>query len=223
MDSMHDLGGMEGFGPVQPEDNNGSVFHAPWEGRVLGLQRAILYSEAWNIDVFRHAQERIHPIEYLSWSYYERWTHTLIATALERGLFSLDEFRAEVSLTGNLSESLKVLTVKDVDKTFVRGNFERDGIHDPQFSVGDLVITKELHVNGHTRLPRYARDKIGTIIAIRGRHVFPDAVVSHGAENPQWLYTVEFEGCEVWGEASDTTVSNLVDAFEPYLSRPEYD
>ena len=222
MDSIHDLGGMEGFGPVRPEDNE-PVFHAAWEGSVLGLQRSILYLGVWNIDVFRHAQERIHPIEYLSWSYYERWTHTLIATAVERGLFSMDELRAGVSLTGYSSESLKPLTVKDADRAFVRGDFERDGSHDPQFSVGDVVITKELHVNGHTRLPRYARDKLGTIVAIRGRHVFPDAVVSHGTEDPQWLYTVEFDGYEVWGETSDSSVSNLVDAFEPYLSRPEYE
>ena len=94
---------------------------------------------------------------------------------------------------------------------------------EPRFCVGDMVVTKELRITGHTRLPRYARDKIGTIIAIRGRHVFPDAVVSHGKEDPQWLYTVEFEGSEIWGEAVDSTVSNLIDAFEPYLLRPEYD
>ena len=222
MDSIHDLGGMDGFGPVRPEHDE-PVFHEKWEGSVLGLQRSILYLGLWNIDVFRHAQERIRPNEYLSWSYYERWTHTLIATALERGLFSDEEFRSGIGDAVSSSAPLVPLTSRDTEKAFVRGNFEREGMGEPRFCVGDMVITKELRITGHTRLPRYARDKIGTIIAIRGRHVFPDAVVSHGKEDPQWLYTVEFEGSEIWGEAVDSTVSNLIDAFEPYLLRPEYD
>ena len=222
MDSIHDLGGINGFGPVKPERDE-PVFHEDWEGSVLGLQRSILYLGLWNIDVFRYAQERIRPIDYLSWSYYERWTHTLIATALEKGLFSEEEFRSGISDVGAATASLIPLTVRDASKAYIRGNFEREGISEPRFCVGDVVITKELHVSGHTRLPRYARDKLGTIIAVRGRHTFPDAVVNHGEEDPQWLYTVEFEGCEVWGEGVDSTISNLLDAFEPYLSRPEYE
>ena len=81
MNSIHDLGGMQGFGPVGPEDEE-PAFHMDWEGRVLGLQRSILSLGLWNIDVFRHAQEKIRPIDYLSWSYYERWMRTLTATAL---------------------------------------------------------------------------------------------------------------------------------------------
>ncbi|TMJ64978.1 MAG: nitrile hydratase subunit beta, partial [Alphaproteobacteria bacterium] len=32
MDGVHDMGGMDGFGRVEPERNE-PVFHAPWEGR----------------------------------------------------------------------------------------------------------------------------------------------------------------------------------------------
>ena len=39
MNSIHDMGGMDGFGRVEPEANE-PVFHAPWEGRVLAMQRA---------------------------------------------------------------------------------------------------------------------------------------------------------------------------------------
>ncbi|MDA1332365.1 MAG: nitrile hydratase subunit beta [Proteobacteria bacterium] len=222
MDSIHDLGGIEGFGPVIPEHDE-PTFHYSWEGSVLGLQRAILYLGLWNIDVFRHAQEKIHPIEYLSWSYYERWAHTLIATALERGLFDTEEMHTGINLTGDLPKALKPLTLEEVGRAFIRGNFEREGVDDPKFCVGDLVMTNGMRTSGHTRLPRYARDKLGIIIAVRGRHVFPDAVVEHGREDPQWLYTVEIESCELWGDAADSTVSNSVDAFEPYLSRPEYE
>ena len=219
MNSIHDLGGMQGFGPVGPEDEE-PAFHMDWEGRVLGLQRSILSLGLWNIDVFRHAQEKIRPIDYLSWSYYERWMRTLTATALERGIFDEEELRTGKGLSDGSLIVQKKLTMKDINKAFLRGNFERIGDSEPEFSIGNLVVTKQTYTTGHTRLPRYARDKLGTVIAIRGRHVFPDSVVDQESEDPQWLYTVEFEGCELWGEAVDPTVSNLIDAFEPYLSRP---
>lgn len=56
MDSVHDMGGVDGFGKVEVEKNE-PVFHAAWEGRVLALQRAMAYGRAWNIDQSRFAQE----------------------------------------------------------------------------------------------------------------------------------------------------------------------
>ena len=70
MNGVHDVGGMHGFGPVLPEPHE-PVFHAPWEGRVLALVRAILYTRAWNIDVFRYSQEQVPAPVYLSVSYYQ--------------------------------------------------------------------------------------------------------------------------------------------------------
>ena len=40
MNGVHDMGGMDGFGKVEPEPNE-PPFHAPWEGRVLAMQRAM--------------------------------------------------------------------------------------------------------------------------------------------------------------------------------------
>ena len=43
------------------------------------------------------------------------------------------------------------------------------------------------------------------------------------ASDPQWLYTVRFDGPELWGPDSDPTVSVSVEAFEPYLEpAPEH-
>ena len=58
MNGVHDMGGMHGFGRVQAEANE-PPFHAPWEGRVLAMQRAMRYTRAWNIDMSRDAQERL--------------------------------------------------------------------------------------------------------------------------------------------------------------------
>jgi nitrile hydratase len=49
--------------------------------------------------------------------------------------------------------------------------------------------------------------------------VFPDSAANEAGENPQWLYTVVFDGAELWGPDSDPTVKISVDAFEPYLEK----
>ena len=219
MDNIHDLGGMEGFGPVVPEFDE-PTFHAEWEGRMLGLQRSILFLGLWNLDIFRYAQEKIHPTDYLKWSYYERWAHTMIATALEKGLVTPDELKGGAGDNSHLVNVNRAFTSKHVRAAFVRGNFERNSDSEPLYSIGDVVMTRNIQIPGHTRLPRYAREKLGTVIAVRGRHVFPDAVVNEGVEDPQWLYTIEFQGAELWGDSVDPTIFNLIDAFEPYLERP---
>ena len=72
MDGVHDMGGMDGFGKVEVEPNE-PPFHAPWEGRVLAMQRAMGYAGAWHIDHSRFAQEKLPPLDYLGASYYQRW------------------------------------------------------------------------------------------------------------------------------------------------------
>lgn len=216
MNSVHDLGGMQNFGPVDIE-NSEQVFHARWEGRVLGLQRAILSLGVWNIDVFRYQQECVRPSDYLSWSYYERWARTLAITAIEKGLISEDELSSEEVEPGNSEYLSRRLTQHTVGRAFVRGNFECQGTASPKFEIGDRVQTKDLNPIGHTRIPRYARGRNGVIVAIRGRHVFPDDMVALGVENGHWLYTVEFSGVELWGDKSEPSLIVSIDAFEPYL------
>jgi nitrile hydratase len=88
-----------------------------------------------------------------------------------------------------------------------------------QFAIGDRVRAKNINPTTHTRLPRYARGHVGTVEAIRGCHVFPDSVTTGKGEDPQWLYTVVFDGRDLWGPDSDPTVKVSVEAWEPYLER----
>ena len=84
------------------------------------------------------------------------------------------------------------------------------------FGVGGRVRTRIVNPATHTRLPRYCRGKRGTIIAVHGAHVFPDANACGRGEAPQWLYTVRFDATELWGP--DTTAAAVyVDCLEPYL------
>ena len=70
MNGAQDLGGMMGFGPVLAEPDE-PVFHADWERRALVLTLAVGALREWNIDMSRHARESLHPVDYLSSSYYE--------------------------------------------------------------------------------------------------------------------------------------------------------
>ncbi|HET7159040.1 MAG TPA: nitrile hydratase subunit beta, partial [Burkholderiales bacterium] len=45
---------MHRFGRVEPEADE-PTFHAPWEKRVLAMQRAMRFARAWNIDMSRDA------------------------------------------------------------------------------------------------------------------------------------------------------------------------
>ena len=98
-----------------------------------------------------------------------------------------------------------------------RGSFARPAVAPARFKPGDRVRTKNINPRTHTRLPRYARDKVGTVEANRGCQVFPDTVAIGAGEQPQWLYTVVFSGRELWGDEADPALKVSIEAFEPYL------
>lgn len=215
MNSVHDMGGMHGFGPVEPEANE-PVFHAAWEGRVLAMQRAMGYVGLWTIDMSRASLEALPPALYLSVSYYEKWFLGLAQRVVQHGLVGSDEIVAGHALRAGPAVKRK-LTPAELGKVMTRGDYVRAPAKPAGFRTGDRVRTKNINPVTHTRLPRYARDKIGTVEAVRGCHVFPDSVAIGAGEQPQWLYTVVFAGRELWGEAADPTLTVSIEAFEPYL------
>ena len=216
MNSLHDMGGVDGFGPVIPETNE-PTFHARWEGRVYALQRAMGMAGLWNIDQARASIEAMNPIDYLRFSYYKKWFTGLEQRLLAFGVIQADEIAAGTSLRAGKPPA-RAFSVADV-ATLNRGDFSRPATTTPRFAVGDHVATRNLHPTTHTRLPRYAREKNGVVEAIRGCHVFPDAVVAGIGEDPQWLYTIVFSAREIWGDDADPAVTLSIEAFEPYLVR----
>jgi nitrile hydratase subunit beta len=215
MDGVHDMGGMHGFGKVEPEANE-PVFHAPWEGRTYAINRALGYTGIWTIDETRAGIERLPPEVYLASSYYRKWELRLENLLVEKGLAGADEIAAGHALRPG--KALKrTMKAADVANSLSRGSFSRPAQGPAQFKAGDRVRTKNIHPATHTRLPRYARGKVGVVEALRGCHVYPDTVAIGHGENPQWLYTVLFDGRELWGEASDPSLKVSIEAFEPYL------
>lgn len=215
MDGVHDMGGMDGFGKVEVEPNE-PPFHASWEARVLALQRALGYAGAWHIDDSRFAQETLPPQEYLAASYYQRWMLGMQKNLLERGFVAADEITAGHALRPGKPLPRK-LTADVVKTGMTRSSFFRQQQGPARFKPGDRVRTSNIHPETHTRLPRYARDKLGIVERIHGCHAYPDSIATGRGDDPQWLYTVVFDGREIWGADADPTLKVSIDAFEPYL------
>jgi len=215
VNGIHDMGGMHGFGPVAPERDE-PVFHGDWEARVLALNRAMGYARLWNIDQSRAAIEVLPPDVYLTRSYYAKWLLRLEQLLIERGLVGADEMAAGHALRPGKPLPRK-LDAADVATALTRGSYGREARAPARFKAGDRVRTRNINPTTHTRLPRYARGHSGTIECVRGCHVFPDSVAIGLGEDPQWLYTLRFEGRELWGESCDPNLKVSIEAFEPYL------
>ncbi|MGH7029939.1 MAG: nitrile hydratase subunit beta [Stellaceae bacterium] len=213
--SLHDMGGMHGFGRVEPEPDE-PPFHQRWEGRVLAMQRAMGFTGLWTIDAGRASLEALPPLDYLGSSYYRRWFLGLQNRLLQRGLVGADELTAGRSLRAGAALP-RTLTQPDVAKTQTRGEFARPTNAPARFKEGDRVRTRNINPATHTRLPRYARGKTGMVEAVRGCHVFPDTAALGQGDNPQWLYAVVFPARELWGEDADPAIKVSIEAFEPYL------
>ncbi|RPI45063.1 MAG: nitrile hydratase subunit beta [Betaproteobacteria bacterium] len=215
MNGIHDMGGMHGFGPVEREANE-PVFHAGWEARLFAVRHAMGAWGKWNIDGSRYAREIIPPAEYLRMSYYERWLAGLITQMIEVGLVTREEVQNGHPSPG-AKKATPALAPDAVDRVLARSPSLRDVPVSPRFKPGDRVRTHNMNPEGHTRLPRYARAKTGTVVRYHGAHVFPDTSAHGRGENPQPLYCVRFEGNELWGDAACAREAVHLDLWESYL------
>jgi nitrile hydratase len=180
------------------------------------MQRAMGYTRLWTIDGGRASLETLPPVTYLAASYYARWFLGLERRMVAHGLVGQDEIAAGRSLRPGIRLNRK-LAAADVPRIMTRGNFERPSAAAARFKPGDRVRARNINPETHTRLPRYARGKTGTVEAVRGCHVFPDSAAIGAGDDPKWLYTVVFPARELWGEAADPAVRVSIEAFEPYL------
>jgi nitrile hydratase len=207
---------MDGFGKVEAEPNE-PVFHAAWEGRVLAMVRAMGAAGAFNIDTSRFYREALPPDVYLVSSYYKKWLLGLEDMLLAKGIIAKEDIAAAHAVMPAKPLQPGKLTVDAVERTMVRGKFARPSPQPAKFKAGDRVRARNMHPVTHTRLPRYVRGHVGIVERDHGCHVYPDSAAQDGSENPQWLYTVVFDGTELWGPDSDPTLKVSIDAFEPYL------
>lgn len=90
MSRINDVGGMQGFPPLDQELDE-PPFHADWEAHVFAMNRALIGHGVYNLDEFRDAVERMSPEAYLASSYYERWFHALTTLLVEKGVATAAE------------------------------------------------------------------------------------------------------------------------------------
>jgi len=216
MNGVHDMGGMHGMGPIQYEKNE-PVFHARWEARSLALNLAMSAWGKWNIDAGRHQIELIPPAEYLRMSYYERWYARLVACLVKTGLASQVEIDSGTPSPGS-PKATPALTAEQAPKMLANGTpAGREIPAEPRFQLGHRVRARNIHPTGHTRLPRYARGKLGTIDRHHGAFVFPDTNAASLGEKPQHLYSVRFAARELWGDEASPRDTVYIDMWDDYL------
>ena len=217
MDGIHDMGGMHGFGPIEREENE----PLPWESRVLAI------SVSTPVPIpggSRNNIENMDPAHYLSSSYYEKWLYSRIKGLIDAGVLTPEEMETRMALFRN---NPNAETPAHPDPDAVRAELKRPRPANPpkqkidiqpQFSNGDRVKARNIHPEGHTRLPRYARDKYGTITNYYGIDNLQDAELPKGCTNGQQpLYAVRFEASELWGSAAETKSAVYLDMWESYL------
>jgi nitrile hydratase len=220
MNGIHDMGGMHGFGRVEPEANE-PVFHAAWEGRVLGLSRACSAQRLFNIDESRHAIERMAPVDYLASSYYERWLDRTVRLLVEKGVVTREELASRMAQLAHGADPAPPHTDATLTARMLRVLVERTPYRQPgpppRFAAGERVLTRHDAPAGHTRLPRYARGKHGVIHMAHGSFVFPDTNAHGQGEQPHALYSVRFDAAELWGGSAESRAPVHLDLWERYL------
>jgi nitrile hydratase len=223
MNGAHDLGGMHGFGPVEPEPDE-PVFHAPWERRVFALNMAMGFHGRWNLDMSRHAREQMPPAEYLATSYYEHWLFGLERLLVEHGFVTAAELAARQtrgSAGGPVPPApLAGTTLRPADVERRLRNRRAARVDQPvptRFHAGDAVRARNLHPVGHTRLPRYVRGRQGVIDRDHGVFVFPDTHAAGQGKAPQHVYSVAFAARELWGLDAPPRDRVHVDLWDDYL------
>ena len=217
MNSIHDLGGMHGFGAIPIEENE-PVFHAEWEKKALAMRQAMMAWGKWNLDMGRHSMERFTPAEYLGMSYYERRITSLADLLVESGMVSLSELTRGEAASGTEKQT-PPLTAWDVPVLVQKGRSSARNLDTPpKFVLGDVVVTNTDNPIGHTRLPRYARGHNGKVVLYHGAHAFPDSRAHGNGDAPQHLYAVRFSAAKLWGASGSEVDSVTLDLWESYLN-----
>ena len=217
MDGVHDMGGMQGFGPVPLTED--TVFDHEWQRRAFAMAELLAWSVPYAADTHRHAIERLAPVDYLGRNYFEKWamaTQTLVA-------------EAGMADAGELASGQKSFDIAQADHPAVDAatllaatRAGADMLHDPgdatpRFAVGQMVRVIRHGHSGHTRAPRYLRGRLGRIVENTGYFHFADAIAAGQGACPEFCYTVAFEASELWGQEAEGADCMHADLWEPYL------
>lgn len=207
MDGVRDLGGMEGFGPVDHSPDE-PYFTEDWERRAFRLTMGTIGGIGANGGMFRHSIERMDPAHYLSSSYYEHWLTAAATLAVEAGAVTIDELEQRAGGRFPIARPDRGAAPSDLEART-----------EPRFAVGDPVRVREWHPRGHTRAPRYVQGKRGEVVRVDGAFNVPDIEAHGGGFVLDPTYSVRFTSRELWGEGGSDAECVHVDLWERYLEQ----
>jgi nitrile hydratase beta subunit len=202
VDGPHDLGGMQGFGAVEVEQDE-PPFHEDWERRAFRIMIATMVSGQLQRR-FRHTIERMDPVWYLAAPYYERWLVAAATALVESGALTQADLDHQLGAPFPISNPIRGPRLEQPG----------DSVHTHRFAVGDAVRVREWHPLGHTRAPRYVQGKPGTVVRLDGVHSLPDVEYHCDQNRDEPTYSVRFEADALWGLPGDPV---HVDLWESYL------
>jgi nitrile hydratase len=208
VDGVHDLGGLDGFGPVEHKPTE-PYFEQEWERRVFRLMIGWIAAQSVPGGRLRHSIERMAPEHYLSSPYYEHWLTGAATMAVESGLTTPDELDRRAGGRFPLSRPDRGVLPADLTPH-----------NEPRYSVGDRVRVRDRHPPGHTRAPRYVQGRHGVVARVDGAFNIDDIEAHGGGSVADPLYSVRFASRELWGEAGSDGDVVHVDLFERYLEDP---
>ncbi|KQV41337.1 nitrile hydratase subunit beta [Rhizobium sp. Root1204] len=218
MNSIHDLGGMHGMGPL-PFEENEPKFHAEWERTVFGVNMLLLLSGAYTADEHRHSMEKIPALHWLESPYYLHWIDGFETILQDKGIVTAEEMDSGKSSMSGRAGPLANYIDPDAIRNIALHNHPVTGDIEkvPSFKEGDVVRAKNINPRTHTRLPRYTRGKKGIVVKHVGACLYADARAHGGSEQFQHTYSVRFEGKELWGPDAGPRDAVYIDLYDSYL------
>lgn len=225
MTRIHDMGGRFGDGAVTPEKETDPVFEEDWHARALAVTLACGSLGQWNLDISRHARERLSPKDYTRFSYYEKWMAGLANLLVETEVVTADELKDGRGASVSELRDRK-LSPDALPSVLAKGGpAERPSDVAPLFTKGDIVRTRAAEnvttSGGHTRLPNYAAQATGRIVLYHGTHILPDSNAHGGGEAAEPLYAVAFKASELWAHPEHPNDLVILDLWQSYLDAVE--
>ena len=209
MNGIHDLGGMQDMGDL-PLEANEPVFHHDWERQVLGTNVVLNMLGAYTVHELRYSMERIPPLQYLASPYFVHWLDGIERLLLEKGYVTPEELASGRS-SSPLPQNRRPAGPPSQHPV------PPPPASPPRFKVGDRIRARNLNPRTHTRLPRYVRGRLGTVAACPGAFEFADSIAQGKRGDLQHVYSVRFEGSELWGPDAGPKDAVYIDLYESYV------
>ena len=225
MTRIHDMGGRFGDGAVTPESETDPIFEKEWHARALAVTLACGSLGQWNLDISRHARERLSPKDYARFSYYEKWMAGLANLLVENDVLTRDELAAGRGTPGSSLADRKLKPDALAAALAKGGPADRPSDIAAQFKAGDMVLTRAAGntqtPGGHTRLPVYAAGATGRVVRYHGTHILPDSNAHGHGEAAEPLYAVAFKAEDLWLHPEHPKDEIILDLWQSYLDPAE--